>query len=353
MTCTGARLRVFSQLIVNSPRPRDARRYLFHTTMHRLFPILIFLIVNETAIAREPESMVRGSGSTCEAPHGNGNVYATDIVRHGDTLLMYYGGQGRDGHDRIHLTTSTDGTTWKPRGVVFAPDGINHVNDPSVVIVNGKFYMYYTRASVGVTDCIGLATSNDGRMWLDRGPIILPREKPAWDSLLVGRPSVTYDGNRFRLWYDGRADLPTGAPDRTAPKSSTSQRYVGYAESKDGISWKRHDGYVFANDAGGVHVSRVDGQYVMLIESRRLRLTATSLHFCLPMATSVFFTSVPLGLNTGIRIQSCVSVFLLCQMPKKDNNLLRTKPRAALVLKSTQFVPVRRMGQCVRYPSLS
>ena len=269
MTCTGARLRVFSQLIVNSPRPRDARRYLSHTTMHRLFPILIFLIANETAVAREPESMVRGSESTCEAPHGNGNVYAADIVRCRDTLLMFYGGQGRDGHDRIHLATSTDGTTWKPRGVVFAPEGINHVNDPSVVILNGKFYMYYTRASVGVTDCIGLATSNDGRMWLDRGPIILPREKPAWDSLLVGRPSVTYDGNRFRLWYDGRADLPTGAPDRTAPKSSTSQRYVGYAESKDGISWKRHDGYVFTNDAGGVHVSRVDGQYVMLIESRR------------------------------------------------------------------------------------
>jgi len=152
--------------------------------------------------------------------------------------------------------------------VVFAPAGVNHVNDPSVVIVNGKFYMYYTRASVGVTDCIGLATSTDGRTWLDRGVVIQSREKPAWDSLLVGRPSVTYDGRVFRLWYDGRADLPTGAPDVTAPKSSTSQRYVGYAESKDGVSWKRYEDYVFAKDAGGVHVSRVDDQYVMLIESR-------------------------------------------------------------------------------------
>lgn len=222
-----------------------------------------------TAIAREPESVIQGSSWTCEAPHGNGNVYAADIVRHRDTLLMYYGGQGRDGHDRIHLATSADHTTWKPQGVVFAPEGINHVNDPSVVIVNGKFYMYYTRANVGVTDCIGLATSTDGRTWLDRGPAILPREKPAWDSLLVGRPSVTHDGSVFRLWYDGRADLPTGAPDATAPKSPTSQRYVGYAESKDGVSWKRHDEYVFANDAGGVHVSRVNGHYVMLIESRR------------------------------------------------------------------------------------
>lgn len=236
--------------------------------IHCFLPILILLAATEIAIAHEPESVICGSGSTCEAPHGNGNVYAADIVRRHGTLLMYYGGQGRDGHDRIHLATSTDNKAWKPQGVVFAPEGINHVNDPSVVIVNGRFYMYYTRASIGVTDCIGLATSTDGRTWLDRGPIISPREMPAWDTLLVGRPSVIHDGTKFRMWFDGRADLPTGAPDPEAPKSPTSRRYVGYAESKDGKSWQRRDEFVFANDAGGVHVSVVDGRYVMLIESR-------------------------------------------------------------------------------------
>ena len=124
-----------------------------------------------TAIAREPESVIQGSSWTCEAPHGNGNVYAADIVRHRDTLLMYYGGQGRDGHDRIHLATSADHTTWKPQGVVFAPEGINHVNDPSVVIVNGKFYMYYTRANVGVTDSLVLRHRlTDERGWIGDQP---------------------------------------------------------------------------------------------------------------------------------------------------------------------------------------
>ena len=236
--------------------------------MHRLYPILILLTATEIAIAHEPESVICGSNSTCEAPHGNGNVYAADIVRHHDTLLMYYGGQGRDGHDRIHLAISTDHKTWKLQGVVFAPEGINHVNDPSVLIVNGGFYMYYTRASVGVTDCIGLATSTDGRTWLDQGPVFSPREKPAWDSLLVGRPSVIHDGTQFRMWFDGRADLPIGAPDPEAPKSPTSRRYVGYAVSEDGKTWQRRDEYVFDNDAGGVHVSLIDGSYVMLIESR-------------------------------------------------------------------------------------
>ncbi|MDZ4850922.1 MAG: hypothetical protein SGI77_16680 [Pirellulaceae bacterium] len=236
--------------------------------MPRLLLTIALLTASNIAIAADPMHVIRGTGSSAEAPHGNGNVYAADIVRHGGALHMYYGGQGRDGHDRIHLATSTDHKTWQPHGVVFAPKGINHVNDPSVVIVNGKFYMYYTLANTGVTDCIGLAVSADGRKWTDHGPVLSPRDKPAWDSLLVGRPSVIRDGNQFRMWFDGRADLPTGAADPDAPKSPTSQRYIGYAESKDGISWKRRDEYVYANDAGGIHVSLVDGQYVMLIESR-------------------------------------------------------------------------------------
>ena len=236
--------------------------------MYRYLPVLALFALVKMATAQQAESLIRGSGPDSEAPHGNGNVYAVEIVRHHSTFLMYYGGQGKDGHDRIHLATSVDGQTWNPRGVVFALRDVNHVNDPSVVIVNGRFYMYYTRASVGVTDCIGLATSGDGRKWMDRGPVLSPRQNPGWDSLLVGRPSVLHDGSVFRLWYDGRADLPFGAPDPTAPKSRNSKRYVGYAESSDGISWKRRDSHVLGNDAGGVHVSRADGEYVMLIESR-------------------------------------------------------------------------------------
>jgi hypothetical protein len=236
--------------------------------MRHLFPILIILNATKFAIAGDPITVIRGEGPTSEGPHGEGNVYAAHIVRQGNGLLMYYGGQGRDGHDRIHLATSTDQNSWNPRGVVFSPDGINHVNDPSVVIVNDQFYMYYTRANAGVTDCIALAISTDGRSWKDQGPVLSARKKSKWDSLLVGRPSVIHDGKAFHLWFDGRADLPVGAPDQTGPKSRTSKRYVGYAVSQDGRTWKRRDSYVFANDAGGIHVSLVDGRYVMLIESR-------------------------------------------------------------------------------------
>jgi predicted GH43/DUF377 family glycosyl hydrolase len=245
-------------------------------TMYKILSIFCFFAALGTAVAADTGLAIRGVGPSAEAPHGNGNVYGAEIVRHGDNYLMYYGGQGRDGHDRIHLATSQDGHSWTPIGVVFAPDGINHVNDPSVVIVNQQFYMYYTLANAGVTDTIGLAMSSDGRKWKDYGSVLSPRGKPKWDSLLVGRPSVIHNGNRYRMWFDGRADLPIGAPDANAPQSATSQRYVGYAESKDGVNWETRDDYVFANDAGGVHVSRVNDELIMLIESRHGTKYATS-----------------------------------------------------------------------------
>ena len=211
-----------------------------------------------------------------QAPHRQGNIYAPEIVRWRDGWLMYYGGQGRDGHDRIHLATSDDGIDWQRQGVVFAPSGVNHVNDASVVQVDGRLWMYYTRASLGVTDTIGLAVSEDGRRWEDRGTVFAPTEDGQWDSLLVGRPSVLYEQGRFRMWYDGRRDLPPGSPDPTAPQSPHSRRYVGYAESDDGVVWRRRPDYVYSRNAGGVHVSRQSGQLIMLVESRQGTMWAAS-----------------------------------------------------------------------------
>ncbi|MGV3607221.1 MAG: hypothetical protein ACO1RA_12525 [Planctomycetaceae bacterium] len=230
--------------------------------------LMVWLGVASWALAGEPEVVLRGKEVSELAPHGKGNVYAADIVEHDGALWMYYGGQGKDGHDRIHLAISRDDQkSWTREGVVFEAAGVNHVNDPSVMVVKGRFYLFYTRADVGVTDTIGLATSDDGRKWKDQGTVFTARPAPAWDSWLVGRPSVLHDGKKFRMWFDGRSDLPLGAPDLKAPKSAKSQRYVGYAESEDGITWKRQDAYVFDHDAGGVHVCPVKDGYVMLFES--------------------------------------------------------------------------------------
>ncbi len=237
---------------------------------------LLFLACATCRLAPADERVIDGVDESMAAPHGRGNVYAPHLIRYQGEWLMYFGGQGRDGHDRIHLATSDDREQWRQEGVVFAPRGINHVNDPSVVVLEDRLFMFYTRARTGITDSIGLATSRDGRTWIDQGSVLLPSPKPAWDSLLVGRPSVMHDGEQFRMWYDGRKDLPIGSPDQEAPKSSQSRRFVGYATSVDGRTWKKHKTVVFGDDSGGVNVTRISDQLVMLIESRVGTRWATS-----------------------------------------------------------------------------
>ncbi|WP_435017856.1 hypothetical protein TA3x_005476 [Tundrisphaera sp. TA3] len=217
-----------------------------------------------------PTPILRGEGDAEVAPHGEGNVYAPDVIRDGPTLRMWYGGQGRDGHDRIALAESSDGgATWAHKGVVLADDRANHVNDPSVVRVGGLFFLFYTRTARDVVDRIDVAISADGRAWEPKGVALDVGPPGSWDSLSVGRPSVIHEGGLFRMWYDGRRDFPPGAPVKGVPISPASARHVGYATSRDGLHWTRSGpSPVFDHDAGGVDVKRVGGSLVMLYESR-------------------------------------------------------------------------------------
>ena len=237
-----------------------------------------FLSAQSPAVDTQPLTItLTPTGGSQSAPHGKGNIYAPDVHFHAGRYLMWFGGQGRDGHDRIQLAESTDGERWQSRGVVLEDPTANHVNDPSVVRHGDTWYMYYTRAASDVLDEIALATSRDGVHWQPRGIVLRPSHAPNWDSLLVGRPSVLVDRGKFRMWYDGRRDLPLGAPAKDAPKSAASSRSVGYAESDDGIHWRRPQREpVFTADAGGIHVARTPSGFAMVYESHAGTQLATS-----------------------------------------------------------------------------
>ena len=212
--------------------------------------------------------VVRGTEESELAPHGKGNVYAPDILIENGTYRMWYGGQGEDGHDRIHYAESRDGLRWKKKGVVLEDKTANHVNDPSVVHARNRYFMYYTVAGTGVVDRIDVAVSKNGIDWRRQGTALRAGKPGAWEGLLVGRPSVLFEDGQFKMWYDGRKDLPPNAPDADAPKSPTSKRSVGYATSRDGLRWTRHGkNPVYGDDAGGVHVIRTESCYIMVYES--------------------------------------------------------------------------------------
>ncbi|MDB6156051.1 MAG: hypothetical protein JWL90_4504 [Chthoniobacteraceae bacterium] len=233
----------------------------------------IFLATLFGCLAKAADSIplvvIRGENDSQCAPHGRGNVYAPEILRSANELRMWYGGQGRDGHDRIHLAVSADAVHWRQLGVVVEDRAANHCNDPSVVKANGLFFLFYTRAGTGVTDEIAVATSTDGERWEMRGTALGPGKPDTWDSLSVGRPAVLCADGLFKMWYDGRKDLPPNAPDKNAPKSNSSQRHVGYATATDGLHWERHGSNpVYDHDAGGIHVLPIGDHLAMLSESR-------------------------------------------------------------------------------------
>lgn len=227
--------------------------------------------------ADAPVVVLAGELDSELAPHGQGNVYAPDVLVEGNRYRMWYGGQGKDGHDRIHYAESDDGIAWVRKGVVLEDRKANHVNDPCVVRVGGIYYMYYTRTAKDVVDRIDVAISADGVVWEPKGAALAPGQAGAWDSLSVGRPSVIVEGGTFKLWYDGRKDFPPGAPVKNVPKSSVSRRSVGYATSKDGLHFTRFGAHpVLGNDVGGVDVKRLGTRLLMAYESRDGTGLATS-----------------------------------------------------------------------------
>lgn len=227
--------------------------------------------------ANEPRVVLKGERDSELGPLGQGNVYAPDVLLEGNRYRMWYGGQGKDGHDRIHYAESEDGYVWVRKGVVLEDRKANHVNDPCVLKVGGVYYMYYTWTARDIVDRIGVAISKDGIVWEPKGIALDAGEAGSWDSLSVGRPSVIHENGVFKLWYDGRRDFPPDAPVKNVPKSSTSHRRVGYAVSKDGLRFTREGtAPVFGNDAGGVDVKRVGSRLIMVYESRNGTRVASS-----------------------------------------------------------------------------
>jgi len=226
----------------------------------------------------EPQVLMVGSATYELAPHGQGNVYAPSVLIEQGTWKMWYGAQGKDGHDRICYAESRDRQHWQKYGVVLEDPQANHINDPCVLRVGDAYIMFYTRAEKDIIDQIYVATSKDGLIWGDR-KVALPAGPPsAWDSLSVGRPSVLYEHGGFRMWYDGRQDFPPGTPVQGVPFSANSHRYVGYATSPDGYNWTRQGNQpVFGNDAGGIDVKRIGNKLWLLYESQGGTRYASSL----------------------------------------------------------------------------
>ncbi len=126
---------------------------------------------------------------------------------------MWYSGGEQYEPDAIGYATSQDGDHWTkaPENPMFNADPKSaweqhKVTACQVVKHRDWFYMFY----IGFRDVdhaqIGLARSRDGvHNWQRHpaNPIISPTPG-GWDHDAVYKPSAIFDGERWRLWYNGR-----------------------------------------------------------------------------------------------------------------------------------------------------
>jgi predicted GH43/DUF377 family glycosyl hydrolase len=159
-------------------------------------------------------------------------VIGPRVLKVGNVYKMWYTGIGT--LFQIGLATSTDGINWtksNPNPVLTngQPGSFDadHVDYPSVIYHNNKYWMWYSGWSNGIRQ-IGLATSLDGVNWTKHSgnPVLTIGPVSAWDAQSTAVPCVIYDG-KFKMWYHGKGLYLQAA---------------GYAESDDGIHWQKYQG---------------------------------------------------------------------------------------------------------------
>lgn len=178
-------------------------------------------VVLKTGQPRESAGVVAAGGPG--APYNYGPTVMIDGGRSRMWWCSQYPNAGPPGDDILYgEAASVDGPFagqggGAPLAVLSGNPGQfdgAHTCDPSVVKVNGTYYLYYTGAAGDhvLGNAIGLATSADGITWTrSPGPIVTPSHDVHRDNLYgAGQPSVVYLDGWFYLMFTDTTGRATG-----------------------------------------------------------------------------------------------------------------------------------------------
>ncbi len=187
--------------------------------------LLYGLLLATPSIAQTEIPLTTSDIRTSIGPVVKGGVYnyAPSVMLDGVYRMWWCGSDRTHPGDHIFYaeSPSLDGP-FRARGgkepyqIVFSPnkeanafDKV-HTCDPSVIRVNGTYYMYYggwdsVRVNAEGITKVGLATSTDGINWTranNGNPIILPANKKLdGNPYGAGQPSISYLNGMFYLMY--------------------------------------------------------------------------------------------------------------------------------------------------------
>ena len=161
-----------------------------------------------------------------------GTCFDVNVVRDGPApWTMYFSWRPRKA---IALVRSDDGLHWTQEPEICleanpASGWEDTVNRSCTVFRDGVWHLWYTGQAGGASK-IGYATSRDGVHFerVSREPVPVPERD--WENCSVMNPYVRWDDARslWRMWY--------------AAGETYEPNVIGYAESPDGIIWRKREG---------------------------------------------------------------------------------------------------------------
>ena len=150
--------------------------------------------------------------------------YDQQVAGHGSTLheggtyKRWYHAMGDQGII-IAYATAPDEVTWTKQGPALLPQpgewDAGGLWGPSVLNLDGTYWMWYSGVGPMGLPAIGVVTSTDGISWTRflTGPAV-------FEDAPIGEPTVISDGGKLKMWY-----------------TNYDQGTINYAESDDGIHW--------------------------------------------------------------------------------------------------------------------
>ena len=194
-----------------------------------------------------------------------GTCFDVSVLAENGAFRMWFSWRDKKA---IALVESKDGINWSRNPKIAISGGSRRrtcfwrpkrrdVSRPCVIFHRGLYHLWYSTHSRTID--IAYAISKDGVRWKERRKPVLSPEL-AWEKDALMGPCVIYDDREqiFKMWYSGGGQHEPDA--------------VGYATSRDGIEWIKHQANpIFAADpslswerdrAIGLHVVKAAGYYV-------------------------------------------------------------------------------------------
>lgn len=179
-----------------------------------------------------------------------GTMFDPFVYIEGEKFMMVVSARKQN---KIILLESLDGKNWEQKQVLINGEKGKWdevVNRGCLLQIKNRYYLWYTGLAKGKAS-IGLATSDDGIHFIRFSEQPVLTTHLPYEGLSAMNPCVLWDEEMqiFRMWYSAGE---TYEPD-----------VICYAESRDGIKWKKHNQHILTKysqheweqyKVGGCHV---------------------------------------------------------------------------------------------------